>query len=355
MLNQFWIPRQLPVMPRRRETVLDRFPGSGPVERETLAPTTVGREAESPSKTNGKTDWFSLFAKLMPLIIGGLAGGKAGLRAGTQFSTGFIGEQEKQRKEQALVRKESLAEAKQTEQERHAKELERLAQAKIDAAEAAASAKEEAAEAKADAKEKARIKEKNVDLLKDLNLKGDTEGVNWLVNTDPNDPQGFLTPRSRVEQKPGQMTPRTRAEIDRLKREQRPITTSQKVPDATSRTGYRWMQFNADTGLFDIRGNEAPPPPGAAAADAVKEFEAPPSDTTKTSVIPRTVSARDSLAVKPAVPPKVEKPVVSPAALTAEETTELADLIAEAKANGGALSPEKAVRFNELRTKKLGK
>ena len=337
-------------VPRRRETVLDpAYSGTGPPAP--MATTEPVRKSMADEGGNGKTDWLSMFIKLMPLLVGGLAGGKKGLQAGTQFGVGYMGQEEKNREGKERQRKEALAEAKQKEVERHAVEMERLTQAKLDAAEQASREKEEAAQAKADAKEKARVAEKNADLLKDLKLSGDAAGVNYTVNADPNDPQGLLTPRGRVDQKPGDMTPRARASISRLEREPPEKGPGFSNYEVRLNAQGKLQQFFWDgkgynrpgrvfkdtesgklEGLREEPGenvvNGPPVPPGGASAD--------------------TTVGRKSLAVPPPKPP-------SAAGLTPEETSELATLKAEAQANGGALTPEKAARFNALRNKKLGK
>ena len=194
------------------------------------------RNPPDPTIQPTKTDWFSMLLKLAGPALGLAFGGKKGLAYGTQFSTGFIdeerkirGEQETTRERQSLASDRRSARAKEQRQ-KAAKayddtgvvfpDLTAEDKAKID------DRKDQERLRKVDekneqdlkeaAKESARVAEKNADMLKDLRLRGDTEGVNYTVNADPNNPQGLLAPRGRVEQKPGEMTPRARASIGRL-------------------------------------------------------------------------------------------------------------------------------------------
>ena len=256
------MPLRPQLVPRRRVTELrdPAYSGTGPpAPTNTLEPARL--TLADAGDASGKHNTFSDLIKLLAPVLGLLAGGKKGLAAGTQFSVGYMGQEEKQREEQARARKEGLAEARQAEANRHAKELERLAQAKIDAAETARAEKEAAAEAKADAKEKAKS---DLDKQKRQDETGATEILRPGWGGGPADP--LIPTTSFVESK---MAPqaqatlaKTRAASARLKREPRelrPRTTFKVVPDSTSKTGYRYYQTD-ETGRLTIPSQEAPQP-----------------------------------------------------------------------------------------------
>mgnify|MGYP001559821380 FL=1 len=68
------------------------------------------RNEPDPLIEKPKTDWLSMFMKLAGPAIGLMAGGRKGLAAGTQFSTGYMGEEQKQRdRERAAQDREQAA------------------------------------------------------------------------------------------------------------------------------------------------------------------------------------------------------------------------------------------------------
>ena len=255
------MPLRPQLVPRRRVTELrdPAYSGTGPpAPTNTLEPARL--TLADAGDASGKHNTFSDLIKLLAPVLGLLAGGKKGLAYGTQFSVGYMGQEEKQREEQARARKEGLAEARQAEAERHAKELERLAQAKIDAAEKTRAEKEAAAKAKADAKEKAKS---DLDKQKRQDKTGATEILRPGWGGGPADP--LIPTTSFVESK---MAPqaqatlaKTRAESARLKREPRelrPSTATRVVPDSTSSTGWRFAQMDPKTGEWKKIDLEAP-------------------------------------------------------------------------------------------------